>query len=63
MLQDNEHELDEELHVEEYKGKPILVLNFGQPFPFKFGLSKARLILDNVEKIKKFVKKYGKKNE
>jgi len=41
----------------EYKGKPILILkrNEEDKFPFSFGLSKARLILENIEEIKKFV--------
>lgn len=41
----------------EYKGKPILILkrNEDDKFPFSFGLSKARLILENIEEIKKFV--------
>jgi hypothetical protein len=41
----------------EYKGKPLLVLkrNAEDKYPFSFGVSKARLILDNLEEIKKFV--------
>jgi hypothetical protein len=41
----------------EYKGKPILILKRSEDdkYPFSFGLSKARLILDNLEEIKKFV--------
>ena len=41
----------------EYKGKPILVLKRAEDdkFPFSFGASKARLILENLEEIKKFV--------
>lgn len=39
----------------EYKGHPILVLNPGARFPFQFGLTKARLILGNVEAIRKFL--------
>lgn len=41
----------------EYKGKPILVIrrNEEDKFPFSFGLSKAKLILENLEEIKKFV--------
>ncbi len=42
----------------EYKGRPILVLkrNEDEKFPFSFGLTKARMILENIEEIKKFVK-------
>jgi hypothetical protein len=41
----------------EYNGKPIIVLRRDEndKFPFSFGLAKARLILDNLEEIKKFV--------
>jgi len=41
----------------EYRGKPILILkrNEEDKFPFSFGLSKAKLILENLEEIKKFV--------
>lgn len=41
----------------EYNGKPILVLRRSEEdkFPFSFGLAKARLILENLEEIKKFV--------
>jgi hypothetical protein len=41
----------------EYKGKPILILKRSEEdkFPFSFGVSKAKLILENIEEIKKFV--------
>jgi len=41
----------------EYKGKPILIIkrNADDKYPFSFGLSKARLIVENIEEIKKFV--------
>ena len=41
----------------EYNGKPILVLRRSEEdkFPFSFGLAKAKLILENLEDIKKFV--------
>ena len=41
----------------EYKGKPILVIKRDEndKYPFSFGISKAKLILDNLEEIKKFV--------
>lgn len=45
-----------------YNGKPIIILKRSENdrFPFSFGLSKARLILDNIEEIKKFVKENSK---
>lgn len=41
----------------EYKGSKILVLKRNQDdkFPFSFGLAKAKLILENMDEIKKFV--------
>lgn len=41
----------------EFKGKPVLVIkrNEEDKYPFSFGLSKAKLILENIEEIKKFV--------
>lgn len=41
----------------DYNGKPILILRRSEEdkFPFSFGLVKAKLILENVEEIKKFV--------
>jgi len=41
----------------EYKGKPIIILkrNEEDKYPFSFGLSKAKLILEHIEEIKKFV--------
>ena len=41
----------------EYNGKPIIILRRDEndKFPFSFGLAKARLILENIEEIKKFV--------
>lgn len=40
-----------------YKGNPLLELSNGNggKYPFSFGLKKARLILDNIDEIKKFV--------
>ena len=41
----------------EFKGKPMLVIkrNEEDPFPFSFGMNKAKLIIENIEEIKKFV--------
>jgi len=45
----------------EYKGKPLLILkrNEEDKYPFSFGLSKAKLIVDNIEEIRKFVEENG----
>jgi hypothetical protein len=41
----------------EYKGKPVLVLKRSEEdsYPFSFGLGKARLIIENIKEIQKFV--------
>lgn len=41
----------------EFKGKPVLILKRSEDdqYPFSFGLSKAKLIIENIEEIKKFV--------
>ena len=41
----------------EFKGKPILVIKRDEAdkYPFSFGISKAKIILDNIEEIKRFV--------
>ena len=49
----------------EYKGQPVLILkrNENDKYPFSFGLSKARLILEGLEEIKKFVAENDTKEE
>ena len=41
----------------EYKGRPVLVLKRSEDekFPFSFGVAKAKMILESIEEIKKFV--------
>ena len=41
----------------EYNGKTILVLRRSEEdkFPFSFGIAKARMILENIKEIEKFV--------
>jgi len=41
----------------DYNGKPILVLRRSEDdkFPFSFGIAKAKMIMENLEEIKKFV--------
>jgi len=41
----------------EFKGKPVIILkrDAEEKFPFTFGLTKAKMILDHIEDIKKFV--------
>lgn len=43
-----------------YKDNKVLTLNTGEKFPFSFGVGKAKLILANIDAIKKFVETEGK---
>lgn len=49
----------------EYKGQPVIILkrNDNDKYPFSFGLSKARLIIEYFEEIKKFVAEADNKTE
>lgn len=49
----------------EYKGNPMIVLKVtpDDRFPFQFGLKKAKLVLEHIEDIKKFVEKFDKKGQ
>jgi hypothetical protein len=46
----------------EFKGKPVLIIRRSEDdkYPFTFGMSKARLILENLEEIKRFVEDNSK---
>lgn len=46
----------------EYKGNPMIVIKNDEEdkYPFQFGVKKAKLILENIEEIKKFVEKHDK---
>jgi len=47
----------------EFKGNAMIVLKNDEEdkFPFQFGVKKAKLVLENIEEIKKFVEKHDKK--
>ncbi len=44
----------------EYKGNPMIVLKNTPEdrYPFQFGMKKAKLVLEHIEDIKKFVEKH-----
>lgn len=44
----------------EYKGRAVLTIKYGNNdrFPFTFGITKARLMLENVEAIRAFYDKH-----
>jgi hypothetical protein len=46
----------------EFKGNPMIVIKNDEEdqYPFQFGVKKAKLVLENIEEIKKFVEKYDK---
>lgn len=46
--------------IQEYKGNKLLCLNPGERFLFSFVLGKAKMILSNLDVIKKFVESEGK---
>ncbi|MEW6026070.1 MAG: hypothetical protein AB1599_02075 [Planctomycetota bacterium] len=50
------------IEIGEYRGKPVITLKRDENdrFPFSFGLSKAKLILENLEEIKQFVNSAGR---
>lgn len=45
--------------VDKFKGHKIISLNAEDPYPFNFGLPKAKLILENLEAIRAFVNSNG----
>lgn len=45
--------------ISEYNGNKIIILNPGARFTFSFGLGKAKMILENLDSIKKFVETNG----
>lgn len=46
----------------EFKGKPVLILKRDEndKYPFAFGISKAKMIIENLEEIKRFVEENDK---
>lgn len=46
----------------EFKGNRMIVLKSSEEdkYPFQFGVKKAKLVVENIEAIKKFVEKYDK---
>jgi hypothetical protein len=49
----------------EFQGKPVLIIknDDNDRFPFSFGLSKAKKILESIDAIKAFVEKNDKPKE
>lgn len=49
--------------IEEYKGHPMIVFNPGARFPFSLGLTKARMALQFIPQLQRFVDTNGKSVE
>jgi hypothetical protein len=49
----------------EYKGNPMIELKWNKEdkYPFRFGVRKAQLILQEIEAIKQFVEDYKMKED
>ncbi|MDD5224695.1 MAG: hypothetical protein PHE84_11970 [bacterium] len=49
----------------EFKGKPMLVIKSGEDdkYPFSFGLTKAKKIIEHIDEIRKFVEENDKPQE
>lgn len=45
--------------ISEYQGKPMLLLNPGSQYRFQFGLGKAKMILQHIDAIRRFVESNG----
>jgi hypothetical protein len=50
------------VEFDNYNGNPVIILKRDEndAYPFRFGIRKAELIIENIEKIKKFVKENSK---
>lgn len=46
----------------EFKGNPMIILKNDEEdkYPFQFGVKKAKLVLENIDAIKKFVESHEK---
>ena len=46
----------------EFKGNKMIAINNSEDdqYPFQFGVKKAKMVIENIEEIKKFVEKYDK---
>jgi hypothetical protein len=50
------------VEFDKYNGNPVIILKRDEndAYPFRFGIRKAELILENIDSIKKFVKENTK---
>ena len=59
-IENNKEEASTAELGDQYNGKPMFTINKASRYPFTFGLPKARLILQHIDKLKKFVASEGK---
>ena len=54
-----------DIYQDSYKGNPILVIEYGneKEYNFKFGVSKAKLIIEHLDFIKQFIEENDKPKE
>jgi len=47
------------VETDEYNGNPVIIIKRDESdsYPFRFGLRKAQLIIENIKEIEKFVEK------
>lgn len=53
-------ELPVETRISDYKGNPVFVMQRGHFKEFKFGLAKAKMVLEVIGKVQKFVDDHSK---
>lgn len=51
----SEQEILKEVSIGKYNNNPVISLPDGSKFGFTFGVKKAKVIMDNLEHIKKFI--------
>jgi len=53
------------IETTEYRGSPVLSIknNEDEKYPFSFGVKKAKMILESIDEIKKFVEENDNKDK
>ncbi|HNR68634.1 MAG TPA: hypothetical protein PKN04_11930 [bacterium] len=61
-MEDEKNNRDEPI-IGEFKGNPVITLNPNSRFPFSFGLAKAKLILQYLPEIRRFIEDHDKSSQ
>ncbi|HEY0090343.1 MAG TPA: hypothetical protein VGB37_15950 [Candidatus Lokiarchaeia archaeon] len=50
------------VEFDNFNGNPVIILKRSEndPYPFRFGVKKAQLVIDHIDDIKKFIKENTK---